>query len=164
LRPLSELEYAWQKCGELQFWLAKSASMDELTERCEPLWTILLGADRRAAVDPLMWIEREAAQERHLARESGGAGIRSIVSAFPGQARKLFSAVVSEIDILPSVFDVGTGDYGKRERALFVIETLGRIGTEESIALIDSLADSPFLGEAVVSAIRSIRSRRDTLG
>lgn len=160
--PVREVEYAWHLYGEILFWLAKALPADQLSERCTPLWAALLGPTMRyAAVDPLMWLEKEAAQAK-FTRERDGAEGHSIVVAFPGEVCDLLTSVVPDLDKLRSVFNFAKGDYRRREHGQFVLEMLGRVGTEENIELLDSLSDSPNLGEAAVSAIRSIRARRDT--
>jgi hypothetical protein len=163
-RALNDDEAAWQIFGEIEFWLNKFAASPDrlirLRERCGPLWQTLHRRYACAAVHPLRWLESQADYDRHFRDEgSSNAGIEPIVAVFPAEVTQLLMHAAANLDKLTSVFGTADGGHRQPEMTRFAIETLGRIGPLDAIALIEPFADHPEPGRAAVTAIRSIRER-----
>ena|SRR5215469_5296256 len=78
---------------------------------------------------------------------------------FPKEFREIADHSLRNKEHLTSVFS--TFEFGKGDRARFLIQTLGRVGDENNLELLRSLIDDPDLGNDALRAIRSIQLDRN---
>src|SRR5215469_11917977 len=81
-------------------------------------------------------------------------------NGFPKEIREIADHSLRNKDDLTSVFS--TFEFGKGDRARFLIQTLGRIGDESNLEVLRSQIDDPDIGHEAMRAIRSIQLDRNS--
>jgi hypothetical protein len=139
-------EEAWQAVDQLLLGIARGPG----APNAGAIWNDLLGRLAPAAVDVLSHLSRF--EFRLSERRSA---ISQLVEGHRAQIRALLAWSLLHLDDLTSRFSLpDTGD-----RVGFIIGTLGVVGDEATVALLEPFLTDERHGSAAVSAIRQIRER-----
>ena len=142
---------AWQITGQILFWVLRRTKNPSLEgKRITDLWATLTNTAPLAGADALYRLHNGVAL-LFLDR----AKDFDLVAQCPQEARPLLEYSLQNRRTLSSVFNWG----GSKDEALmkFVIESLGRIGNENTVRLLQDIADDPKFGAHAIVAIRRIR-------
>jgi len=146
-------EESWRTWGEILFWLHRpGVSTASAREACAPCWRKLQGPLLLASIDPLFEMERYA--RFHSLR---GGIYNTAETTFPHELKTLHEKALPKNSELTSI--LGFPSHWRDDRAIFMIEELGRLGDEDSILVIEPHVESATLGRSAVNAIRCIRER-----
>jgi hypothetical protein len=156
-RPLRDDEAAWRAYGEILFWLHKpSITENNMREKCAPCWEHLECLYIRAALDPLFLIEKSI----RWGAEHNKVRIKDPLIIFPSEVKAILAECVKIMPELTSLFKFIS--WRRQEHNKFIIETLGKIGDETTIPLLEPILESAELGADAARAIRKIRERKVT--
>lgn len=117
---------------------------------CETAWKALSTDLLKAAVDPLFQLERYGFGGRDVA-------FRPISDAFPEELKILLERSLPLAAELTSIDP--SGFPSPQERVDFMIDMLATVGDDVSLAVLESLCDSPVHGRAAVGAVKAIQAR-----
>jgi hypothetical protein len=154
---LRDDEAAWQAYQEILFWLHKpSINEDTMRKNCAPCWERLQSLYIRAALDPLFLIEKSI----RWGTDHNKVRIKDPIIIFPSEVKVILEECIKIMSELTSLFKFIS--WRRQEYNRFVIETLGKIGDETTIPLLEPILESAELGAEVSKAIRNIRARKIT--
>ncbi len=119
---------------------------DQVRERCSYLWQKLGHDLSLAALAPLYRIHEAWRQP------CGDSTYLTMERTFPHEMRLLLHAGISGHTQLTSAFPLPW----PQDRTDYMIQTLGRIGDEESIDMLLTWVDDPMLGPAAIRALRDL--------
>ena len=156
--PASDDEAAWQCYGQLIFWLRRPGfDHTQAVDHCAPIWTRLLGSLSLAAVDPLYRLLHAWSLLTH--ENSRGEDTHShglIVRTFPDEIRRLLEHALGRVDKLTSLYR----HLDRNEHAQYILDTLGVVGTEHTINLLEDYVEDPRLGASALGSIKKLRALR----
>lgn len=156
-RPLRDDEAAWRAYGEIIFWLHKpSITESSMREKCAPCWERLESLYIRAALDPLFLIEKSM----KWGAEYNKVTIKDPLIVFSSEVKGILAECVKIMPELTSLFKFI--NWRRQENNKFIIETLGKIGDETTIPLLEPILESDELGADAARTIRKIRERKGT--
>lgn len=146
---------AWREWGKVLYWCNRTdLEKAERNSRCSSSWKELRSRLLKQSIDPLHWISRYLRSSwpgrMDLLRRIGFVAPEEL---FPDEMRHLLEESLGVVDGWVGVFPtLGS------ERLLSVISYLGQVGHHSSAVLLETLADSPDVGQDVILAIRAIRA------
>ena len=156
-RPLRDDEAAWRAYGEILFWLHKpSITESNMREKCAPCWERLESLYIRAALDPLFLIEKTIS----WGAQYNKVRVKDPLIIFPSEVKAILEECVKIMPELTSLFKFIS--WRRQEHNKFIIETLGKMGDETTIPLLEPILESAELGAEAAKAIRKIRERKVT--
>jgi hypothetical protein len=145
----SPVHVAWKTIGEVLFFIcrAKATGSDDF-RRAQSLLKTLQGDYELAVADVLY----QLAHSFSLGLE---IGLPDLVMSLSEEVRLICERCIRSKEPLPSVF----GFAGSRDGDLirFLSSSLGRIGNEGSVAVLQSIADDAQFGKSAIEAIEQIR-------
>jgi diadenosine tetraphosphatase ApaH/serine/threonine PP2A family protein phosphatase len=146
---------AWQLYGEIIFWMNKPGLIPaDLNTKCQPLWDTLTNELTAEAVDPLMHLQHS---DRKISMHGGFTS--ALFAQFREPIRKILEFGLCNLDKLSTVFVRG-GDFVKNSHAPFVVTSLGEVGDQHSIELLDRLTESQEFGVLAIESIRRLKARK----
>jgi len=139
----------WKTIGEILFWLwrAKTTGCND-SHRTKALWRRLTGQAALATADVLY-------QWAHSCCFDLDNETPDFVTTFPEEIRPILEQCIPNKELLPTVFGYG----GSRDRNVirFLIDALGKIGSNTSIPVLQAIVDDSEFGKDAIQAIELIR-------
>jgi hypothetical protein len=153
--PTTVDDLAWKTMGQLLYWHFRQAETHSEFKRIQELWNRLSHETPDAVADVLYQLSRSQWRAREDSFE-----IR-LETLYSDQVRPLFEHSVERRASLTSIFRHG----GRQDPSVirYILDTLGDIGNQNTISLLNGLVEDPSLGTASIKAIAAIRSRLDKL-
>jgi hypothetical protein len=145
---------AWQYYGEILFWLHKPGlTPAEVKHRCDPLWDSLESQVPFEAIDPLCRFAHamltDVTREHHP--------VQRLFAGSRERIRRILAYGLKNRERLSGIDKRVPPEAACRERTTFIIHTLGQIGAESDIKLLQALVDDDYHGIDAVEAIRRLR-------
>jgi hypothetical protein len=146
-------EMAWQCYGEIVFWLHRpGVTLTQIKQRCAPAWQRLKTDLLTAAADPLYQIAHAS-----MTTPDGVEAHQLIFRNFPEELREILELSLARRSELTSIFRFRM----EAELTIFIINTLGYVGSRKTVELLAQFADDPVLGPTAISSIRRLNDGRD---
>jgi hypothetical protein len=148
---VTQSELAWSIVGKILFWhMRLEVDRVKATDQIKGLWESARGMAAPAIPDAL----------RHLAR-----GVMfelwektpDLVESYKKEVRAVLEEAVIRREEISSL--IGPFSHSNKELAQYTVQTLGAIGNEPSVLLLQQLIDDPALGRDAVDSIFQIRRR-----
>jgi hypothetical protein len=153
--PTTVDDLAWKTMGQLLYWHFRQADTHSESKRIQELWNRLSHETPDAVADVLYQLSHSQWRAREDSFE-----IR-LETLYSDQVRPLFEHSVERRASLTSIFRHG----GRQDPSVirYILDTLGDIGNQNTISLLNGLVEDPSLGMVSIKAIAAIRSRLDKL-
>ncbi|MEL7499068.1 MAG: hypothetical protein AAFN77_15785 [Planctomycetota bacterium] len=144
---------AWQVYGEIFFWMQKLKASDEFRSRCTPLWNKLQQQLVFEAVNPLL----RFAHATMGSQFPGENPVQRLFFEFQEEIRSILHLAIKRPDAVTSIDKRGNPRFETKSNLTFIVNTLGQIGNEQTVALLVPFVEDDYHGEDAVNAIRKIR-------
>jgi len=82
-----------------------------------------------------------------------------LVDCYPKHVKHIMEHSLLNLARLTSAWKFGQSQDHARERAVFVVDVLGRVGDRETIEVLKRFTNDPALGESAIASIKSIKTR-----
>ncbi|ABW12082.1 NERD domain protein [Parafrankia sp. EAN1pec] len=143
---------AWQCYGAITFWLAHPMPAIERADRCAPIWARLATELVEAAADPLYQLAQTYVKDQDAGKHLGH---NLVLDTFPDEVRVILEAAASNFDRQTAIFRA----FDPIERSQYVLRTLGLVGNEGSLRLIEPYIEDPSLGSTAIETLKALRAR-----